>query len=469
LLCVLLLAGCMPQQSARQSYAPPGPIDPASVMNPEPPIAQSLGAVSALALEAPDMRRIVVGGLEYLAAVTPDLSAEVNDDTIVLKFADHPAITFAAKPGQPVSEWTREATKMLRLVTAQGAGYAQAVPKRTIVLFLAGGLAATGTALDVAVADSAPRAVPGLVFASAADKRLRLCMVFEPVRLAEVGIPIGAELTEVEGHAINGASLAGPPGTTVQLTFRDHQTSKTVEVPRGFHDDGEFRRIGTRRDVVYARPATLRDGVATRTVSSIKRVSDEIGSPRAIVLDLRCHPGGVVAEAAMLASAFLDGGVIGFAEGRHRASNQTFSTTAGDKLAKVPVVVLVNGGTTSGAEWLAAALKDNDRALVVGSTTGGVSGIMRVVPIKDIGSLRITWAKLLTPKRASFDGVGIVPDLCVDTDDIGQAEPRALRKATCERWVAHDGLELSYVEQLIDDPQAPPLMSLRTAAGAPAL
>src|SRR5205807_10296818 len=125
-----------------------------------------------------------------------------------------------------------------------------------------------------------------------------------------------------------------------------------------------------------------------------------------------------------------------------------------------------NAGTASGAELIAAALKEHGRALAIGSTTMGRAQIATVLPVKDIGSLRLNWAMFLTSKRQPFHRLGIQPDLCIDSDNVGRGDPGSLKKS-CGRWVALDGGELSYAEGLLDDPRQPNPMSLRTTAALP--
>lgn len=132
---------------------------------------------------------------------------------------------------------------------------------------------------------------------------------------------------------------------------------------------------------------------------------------KALVIDLRGNPGGLFAVSVQIAERFLAEGVIVSTEGRLRKANQTYLTHAGSGVYDFPLVVLVDGDTASAAEVLAGALKDRQRAYLVGQPTYGKGSIQGMVQLNSVGGLRLTLARFFPPSGQPFQDTGIVPHL----------------------------------------------------------
>ncbi len=156
-----------------------------------------------------------------------------------------------------------------------------------------------------------------------------------------------------------------------------------------------------------------------------------------MVLDLRSNPGGLLTAAVQVADELLDRGGIVSTRGRIPISDTRFDATPGDRLKGAPVVVLVDAGSASAAEVLAGALRDNNRARVVGSRTFGKGSVQTVLPLDNGDSVKLTTARYYTPSGRSIQASGIVPDLeltpdpaLVGTDDDAPASLAELSEAT---------------------------------------
>ena len=147
------------------------------------------------------------------------------------------------------------------------------------------------------------------------------------------------------------------------------------------------------------------------TPQQVTTALDALGgaSLAGLVIDLRGNPGGVLDAAAAVADDFLDGGLIVRGEGRGAAGFR-IEASHGDILKGSPMVLLVDGGTASAAEILAAALKDHGRARLVGRRTWGKGTVQSVIPLSR-GALRLTTARYFTPAGASIEEKGIMPDV----------------------------------------------------------
>jgi carboxyl-terminal processing protease len=136
-----------------------------------------------------------------------------------------------------------------------------------------------------------------------------------------------------------------------------------------------------------------------------------------LVLDLRDNAGGLLQESIEVADAFVDDGVLVYE--RNAAEERSFDSTTGGALADLPLRVLVNGRTASGAEIVAGAIRDSGRGLLVGERTYGKGTVQQILPLSDSSSLHVTSSEWLTPARRPLDKVGLDPDLPVAPDPAG--------------------------------------------------
>jgi carboxyl-terminal processing protease len=142
---------------------------------------------------------------------------------------------------------------------------------------------------------------------------------------------------------------------------------------------------------------------------------------RGLVLDLRGNPGGVLESAVSIADAFLDSGVIVRADGRTPESRFEMSATPGDALDGQPLVVLVDGGSASGSEIVAGALRDHGRATLLGERTFGKGSVQTVIPLRDGQALKLTTSHYFTPSGTSIHERGIEPDIAIGPTEAGTA------------------------------------------------
>ncbi len=164
----------------------------------------------------------------------------------------------------------------------------------------------------------------------------------------------------------------------------------------------------------YIRLTGFSDSTAAHLSEAAFALKGEAGTDlRGVVLDLRNNPGGVLDAAVGVADAFLDRGLIVRGTGRVRDSRFEHYADAGDVLSGVDMAVLVNAGSASASEIVAGALKENDRARLVGVTTYGKGSVQTVMPLSAGHAIKLTTARYLTPTGQSINGVGIEPDIVV--------------------------------------------------------
>jgi carboxyl-terminal processing protease len=144
---------------------------------------------------------------------------------------------------------------------------------------------------------------------------------------------------------------------------------------------------------------------STDAARKLSRAVDSLRSAgaRALVLDLRGDPGGLLDQGVGVADLFLNPGQrIVSTRGRSAEESQAYSDSVPQKYAGMPLVVLTDSGTASASEIVAGALQDHDRALVVGTTTYGKGSAQRVFHL-DEGALKLTTARWYTPSGRSID------------------------------------------------------------------
>ena len=136
---------------------------------------------------------------------------------------------------------------------------------------------------------------------------------------------------------------------------------------------------------------------------------------KGIVLDLRDNPGGLLDQSIDVAGQFLDGGTIVTTIGRNPSSFQYFTAPANHHPETLPLAVLVNGGSASASEIVAAALQDSGRAVVIGTSSYGKGTVQTVLRTSNDGELTVTWAQLVPPQGYFLNHHGVVPTVCTST------------------------------------------------------
>jgi len=166
------------------------------------------------------------------------------------------------------------------------------------------------------------------------------------------------------------------------------------------------------RGVGYLAIARFSEATSADTAAALAKLRADSGL-ESLVLDLRADPGGLVDQAIAVADLFLDSGTIVTIRGRGGAV-ETASAHKGGPAVGVPVIALVDKGTASAAEILAAALHDHGRARLVGLPTYGKGTVQTFFDLEDGAGLKLTTARYYTPKGNSLESKGLQPDVRAD-------------------------------------------------------
>jgi carboxyl-terminal processing protease len=221
------------------------------------------------------------------------------------------------------------------------------------------------------------------------------------------------------------ARMRGPDGSAIHLTIRREGSPSLLEftVQRAEVRLQSVAAEMLTTDYGYLRITSFTDTTADEVERAVARLERRNAVRlKGLVIDLRNNPGGVLDSAVQVADDFLDRGVIVSAEGRTREARFRMQAKPGDITRGATLVLLVNGGSASASEILAAALHDNHRATLIGRRTYGKGSVQTIMPLSDGQALKITTSRYFTPAGTSINGIGIVPDTVLDGPEDPPAE-----------------------------------------------
>jgi len=258
----------------------------------------------------------------------------------------------------------------------------------------------------------------------------------EDTPAARAGILAGDLITAINGKPTKGMTLSeavklmrGEPKTSIVLTIKRQGVDKplTFKIVRDLIKVRSVRSKMLSSNIAYVRIAQFQDGTSTDLVKQLQALSKS-KTPKALILDLRNDPGGLLESAIGVASTFLkDGDLVVSTKGRVPSSNHQYYAKSVDyaddsgarpgslQWAKtVPMVVLINIGSASASEIVAGALQDHKRATVMGNRSFGKGSVQSVLPLSDDTGIKLTTARYYTPSGRSIQVTGVTPDITVD-------------------------------------------------------
>lgn len=246
------------------------------------------------------------------------------------------------------------------------------------------------------------------------------------------GIETGDIIVRIDDIAVDPADIEtaiarmrGPEGSPIRLAVRRAGSATLLDfkVARAQVQLQSVAAEMLTPEYGYLRITSFTDTTAGELERAVERLERRgTAKPKGFVIDLRNNPGGVLDAAVQVADDFLDRGTIVSAEGRTREARFRMEAKPGDISNGATLVLLVNGGSASASEILAAALHDNHRATLIGRRTYGKGSVQTIMPLSDGQALKITTSRYFTPSGMSINGIGIVPDTVLDGPEQPPAE-----------------------------------------------
>ncbi|HET7672412.1 MAG TPA: S41 family peptidase [Burkholderiales bacterium] len=293
---------------------------------------------------------------------------------------------------------------------------------------------------------------------------LRIVSAMEGTPAFRAGLRPHDQVLKVDGVGVQDMRLAeavkllrGEPGSAVRLSIqrRGESAPREVDLVREVIRIQPVRSHLVNADVAYVRVMQFNEhaaGIVARHLSALLSRAE----PKLLVLDVRASPGGLLRSCVASAALFLpDHAPVVRIDGRTADSRREFRAAPEDYLARgqadpraalpaaarsVRMAVLVDSGTAAGSEFVAAALRDNRRAILVGEQTFGRGVVQTIFPLgANAGALKLTTGVYQSPGGVPFEGVGLRPDLSVAErvapEDFGDEARDAVLRAAIDHFL----------------------------------
>ena len=239
----------------------------------------------------------------------------------------------------------------------------------------------------------------------------------------KAGLRAGDIVTAIDGDSVNGLSLEdavkqvrGESGTQVTLSLRRDDRPLEMTITRANITTREVTSRMLDDHIGYVALHGFSNPSSTQFHETIQQLLED--GATSFVFDLRDNPGGYIDAANKIASEFIESGLVFTQESAADGVKRWEAT--GDGLAtdpNIPVVVLVNNGSASASEIVSAALKERERATIIGQHTYGKNTVQLWDPLDNGGGVRITISRWFTPEHHSVAPDGVQPDIVVNVPE----------------------------------------------------
>ena len=277
------------------------------------------------------------------------------------------------------------------------------------------------------------------------DGMLTVIAPIEDTPAFKAGIKPGDKIIKINNESTREMSMQD----AVSKMRGAPKTSITISILReGWKEPKDFTMM---RDIIkiksvkskvlegnigYIKVSQFQDLTSADLSAAMKKLSEE--KITSLILDLRNNPGGLLNSAIDVTGQFLPKGKL-VVYTKTRSGEKSEFTTEGEKTYDLPMIVLVNQGSASASEIVAGALKDWNRAVILGTQTFGKGSVQTVIPLSDGSGLRLTTSKYYTPKGISIQNTGISPDILVKLEaKNGAKEHPVLREKDLERHLKNE-------------------------------
>lgn len=264
------------------------------------------------------------------------------------------------------------------------------------------------------------------------DNYLTVVAPMEDTPGFNAGIMAGDRIIKIEGKSTERLSLSdavnrlrGKPGTEVTLTILTPSTNQSRDVTL----KRAVIKVDTAKDILGRKEFPLgENGIGyirltqfgEQTGVELERGLDKLEQQgmKGLVLDLRGNPGGLLDQAVAVCEKFLPRGeLVVSTEGRNAEQKSEYKAKGLKPRPKLPMVILINGGSASASEIVAGCLQDLKRAVILGEQSFGKGSVQSILTLNDGAALRLTTAKYYTPSHKVIHEKGITPDIIVSMSD----------------------------------------------------
>ncbi len=387
--------------------------------------------------------RLAIEGMRGLDTIDETVTVEHRDGQVSFSAANISARSFPAPDTERSEDWGRLATDVLLYARQSSDKFLQASSEDLIEAVFDGSLSVTDpysryAGAGAAQENRAKRSGFGGI-------GIRIKVLPEGARITELfedspAILAGLQVDDIVAR-VNGIGLAGKTRTEIRELVRGGiGTIADLVVLRNGSETHAYSvkrekvvaptvKLVVEDNIIFVRITGFNVRTSQRLARRIIKARAELGrNAKGVILDLRGNPGGILDQAVKVADLFLVKGKSLSTRGRHPSSLHEYESSANDIAAGLPMAVLINGRSASAAEIVAAALQDNERAVVIGSASFGKGSVQSVGQLPNDGELTLTWSRFVTPSGYILHGLGVPPLVCTspDTDNASALIARAL-------------------------------------------
>lgn len=277
----------------------------------------------------------------------------------------------------------------------------------------------------------------------------------------KAGLKSGDSIMAVDGESLSGLSLnqavekiRGPKGTDVSLTIlhKNENSPKEIKITRDIITvksvDGWVKPVdcsskcqtidlskakANSSEVAYIRLSQFGDNTNQEWLNLVNKLNVQVKAGKnvkGLILDMRNNPGGYLTDATFIASEFINQGLpVVLQEDSIPGNRKTINASRQGVFTNIPIVVLINKGSASASEIVAGALRDNNRAKLIGEISYGKGTIQQAEDLGGGAGIHITIAKWLTPSGIWVNGKGLTPDVSVVPNPKDPSQDTQLEKA----------------------------------------
>jgi carboxyl-terminal processing protease len=377
----------------------------------------------------PDIGALALAGMQQLSSIDSAVTARRSGDTLELLVDNRSVESIAVDDTLDARHWGEVTADVLDEARDSSKKIAAASSEKIYEVMFDGIIGKLdqfshyASAVNAADLRAQRDGFGGIgVTISVEDGQVRVVSVMHYTPADRLGIHRDDIIQEIDGTPIGGLpqrdvvdKLRGPVDSRVTLTLKrktqEHPFQVSLIRALVVPETVAYQREG---DIAYFRIYSFNSGTTETLRREIHDAKAEIGEEnvKGYIIDLRGNPGGLLSQAISTSNLFLDHGKIVSTIGRNPDSHQFFEATEGDIARGKPIAVLIDGNSASAAEIVAAALQDNERAVLIGSNSYGKGTVQNVMSLPNKGEIALTWARYHAPSGYSLHHLGVLPTVC---------------------------------------------------------
>lgn len=383
--------------------------------------------------------RLAMEGIRGLGSIDPALTVKRVDDKIFLSASDEELNNFKTPAEDDIKGWAALTVKIWQEGRKASVELANSPPEKLYEAVFDGALSKLDIYSRYAGSKEATRnrgrrggfGGIGIRF-KVSRKSVRITRVMKKMPAERAGLLVGDKIIRVGSVPVVGlsvrdvsAQLRGPIDSKVELiVLRGKDANHRLFILERHLIVTPTVKVKYNDGIVFIKISGFNQQTSRDLAKKFRRVQKVQGNKiRGVVLDLRGNPGGLLNQAIKIADLFLTHGKIVSTRGRHPESIQYYKAGGQDVAYGLPLILLLDGRSASSSEVLAAALQDQGRAVIIGTTSFGKGTVQTVIRMPNNGEITLTWSRLYSPTGYILHGLGLRPNFCTSgSGDIGDKD-----------------------------------------------